>query len=125
VDVWDERCLASVAFDLFTPKISDDEREVKFERWQLEVERSLNGQAKETAKASRSLRTSRMLASVPATIFAFSTALLCKMAACLTPAVEQLAAEVAHVEVPQIVASAVSSDEVAVVAAGVVTALTD
>jgi len=86
IDLWEKRADPKwdkthhvSSLDKFMPRLSDEERDVRFARWRDAVGRSL-GWAKTTEEVKSMTPTDRIYASVPAAIFICSSFLLCKIA---------------------------------------------
>ncbi|TRY63039.1 hypothetical protein TCAL_00329 [Tigriopus californicus] len=81
IDVWDLQSLGEVSFDTFYPKISEEIREVKMEKWCIAMRKARpSGYLSEEGMNQTSKTTRSINASIPLTIFSLSTFLMLKIA---------------------------------------------
>ncbi|KAF4526215.1 hypothetical protein B566_EDAN001900 [Ephemera danica] len=73
IKVWDlnKESPESIISDVFRPSISEDQRDVRYSKWKMAVERSLGWSTQQPKKMPDERY--RLLASLPGTLFAFSS----------------------------------------------------
>ncbi|XP_069677093.1 glycerol kinase 3-like isoform X3 [Periplaneta americana] len=82
IGVWDLENLQAVGSDIFRPSISEDERDMKYSRWKMAIERSLGWVTFENnADMDEEDKQKLVLASMPAGLFLISTVALLLVAA--------------------------------------------
>ncbi|KAJ4436336.1 hypothetical protein ANN_18967, partial [Periplaneta americana] len=82
IGVWDLENLQAVGSDTFRPSISEDERDMKYSRWKMAIERSLGWVTFENnADMDEEDKQKLVLASMPAGLFLISTVALLLVAA--------------------------------------------
>ena len=92
IDAWSMKVLCEEATtDRFLPRLTEEERNAKFERWNMAVERSLgwikdgesgtSGNKDNPSREVVSDATTRLYASVPAALFIVSAIIMFKVAA--------------------------------------------
>ncbi len=80
IAVWDTENVGESSKDTFMPRLTEDEREIRFERWKDAVQRSLDwASSKDNAKTA-STSSSRLLRSVAPAIYFFTSFLIFKLA---------------------------------------------
>ena len=96
IEVWDPTSMSAATSDEFKPQITEDERDLRFERWGQALERSLNwnggggnnshggssskGGTGGGIHAAMSSYSYRLHSSVPCAVFVFTAVALCKVA---------------------------------------------
>ena len=82
------KSLGEVTLDKFVPRLTEEARNIKFERWKMAVSRSLGWIMSAADKASTDPKVSdsthRLYASIPGAVFAFSTFAILKLATVLS-----------------------------------------
>ena len=90
--MWNLDNLKTVTLEEFRPSITEDERDVRYERWSQALKRSFewNSSKKGEGISSENVssasanfeteRNRRLYASIPAAVYLFSSFLLCKLA---------------------------------------------
>ena len=77
IGAWDVHTSHNLTLDRFLPRLTPNERDVKFERWKEAVDRSMNWGVKPKPVTSDE---QRLRASIPAAVFAFTSFIIWKIA---------------------------------------------
>jgi glycerol kinase len=90
IDIWEnrhdsiqksEKTHHVASLDKFLPRLSEEDRDLRFSRWKDAVGRS-EGWVKSQDQIKATTKANRIYASVPAAIFVFSSFILWRVAAC-------------------------------------------
>ena len=90
IDIWDPAACNDITSDKFLPRITDEERDIAYDKWKIAVEKSLgwctNGEEdcrNGLEKTVMSEKSFKLYGSVAPALFAFSTFIMIKIASWL------------------------------------------